>query len=268
MTQRRLALVTGASAGIGEEIARVYAAKGFDLALTARRKDRLEALGDDLGQRFGISSYSVVADLAEPGASDAIIAAIEETGRSVDVLVNNAGYGLPGTYLNTTWEEQAAFLTVLLTAPAELTHKLLPAMVGRGWGRVVNIASLAGMTPGSNGHTLYAAVKAAMIKFSESLNAELDGTGVHATAVCPGFTYSEFHDVNGTRNMVSETPKWLWQTAREVAEEAYDASEMNRSVVVTGRGSKGVATVVKLLPDPIARMMMRSQSARFRKTDA
>jgi len=264
---RRLCLVTGASAGIGEAFARVFAERGYDLALTARRSDRLETLAADLKARHGAHSVIIQADLEDRAAPEAIVAAITAQGRTVDALVNNAGYGLPGTYATTRWEDQAAFLQVLLTAPSELAHRVLPGMVERRFGRILNIASLAGLIPGSKGHTLYGPVKSYMVKFSQSLNAETEGTGVNVTAVCPGFTFSEFHDVTGTREEVSKMPKWLWKTARDVAEDGFAAAERNQAVAVTGGANKAIAVLAKLLPDPAAQALMASQSSRFRRLD-
>ncbi len=260
----RLALVTGASAGIGAAFARVYARAGFDLALSARREARLEALADELRQAHGVRAMTIAADLARPGAVDVILGELRSAGASVDVLVNNAGYGLPGTWRSTTWEAQAAALQVMLTAPLELSHKLLPEMVERRWGRILNIASLAGFAPGGRGHTTYAAIKSALIKFSQSLHAELEGGGVHCTAVCPGLTYSEFHDVNGTRERVKLAPARFWQTAEEVAEAGYNASEHNRAVVVTGAANKLLAGLAKITPDPLAMEITKGLQAKYR----
>jgi short-subunit dehydrogenase len=248
----RLALVTGASAGIGAAFARLYAQAGCDLVLTARREDRLEALAAELRAAHGVRAMTIAADLSKPGAVDVILGEIAAAGATVDVLVNNAGYGLPGTWRGTTWEAQAAALQLMLTAPLELSHKLLPGMVERRWGRILNIASLAGFAPGGPGHTTYAAIKSALIRFSQSLHAELEGTGVHCTAVCPGLTYSEFHDVNGTRARVSQAPARFWQSAEEVVEAGYDASEHNRAVVVTGATNKLIAVAARITPDALA----------------
>ena len=267
---RRLVLITGASAGIGEEFARQYAARGWDVALTARRAGRLDALAREIEDRHNIVAFTIAQDLAQPGAVDAIMDELASAGRVVNGLVNNAGYGLPGTFFNTHWSDQAAFLQVLLTAPLELTHKLLPGMAERGYGRIINVASLAGFTPGANGHTLYAPVKSAVIKFSESIQAEAEAAGhkINCTALCPGFTYSEFHDVNGTRSQTEEMPRWLWMDAGPVVEAGIEAVERGQSVVVPGGVNKGLATLTKLMPDPIARTLMRQQSRRFRKTEA
>ena len=265
---RRLVLITGASAGLGAEFARQYAARGWDLALTARRADRLERLAAELERAHGVDTLVIVQDLAAEGAVDAILKTIEEAGRCVDGLVNNAGYGLPGTFFNTDWADQAAFLQVLLTAPCELVHKVLPGMKARDYGRIVNIASLAGYTPGSAGHTLYAPVKSAMIKFSESVHAEAAETGanIHCTALCPGLTWTEFHDVNGTRARTDQTPDWLWMEAGPVIEAGLSAVRRGQPVCVPGGVNKGLASLAKLLPDPIGRAIMKAQARRFRNT--
>lgn len=263
---RRLALITGASAGIGLAFARLYAARGHDLALVARREGRLREIARDLADRYDIEVIVIPADLAEPTAPTRILDRMAELERDVDILINNAGYGLPGTFLNTTWEEQRDFMQVLLTAPCELTHKILPGMVERRYGRIINVASLVSFTPGSKGHTLYGPVKAAIMRFSESIHAETEGKGIHVTALCPGLTYSEFHDANGTREKLSAVPDFMWQTAEDVVEMGYEAVEANRAVVVTGGVNKLLAATSQILPGPIARQVMTQQSRRFRKT--
>lgn len=266
---KRLVLITGASAGIGAEFARQYAARGWDVALTARRTDRLQKLAEELEIEKGVTCLTISQDLSKPGAVDTILGEIKEAGRYVDGVVNNAGYGLPGTFFNTSWADQADFLQVLLTTPVELTHKVLPGMVERDFGRIINVASLAGYTPGSNGHTLYAPVKAAMIKFSESVNAEAKAAGhnIRACALCPGFTYTEFHDVNGTRERTKDMPEWLWMQAEPVVEAGIDAVERGHPVVVPGAVNKGLATFAKLVPEPLGRAIVKQQSSRFRNAD-
>ncbi|MBU2084771.1 MAG: SDR family oxidoreductase [Alphaproteobacteria bacterium] len=267
---RRLCLITGASAGIGAEFARQYAALGWDLALTARRTDRLDALAQELETAHGISAITIAQDLALPDAVDAILSTLETKGRHVDALVNNAGYGLPGTFFNTSWDEQAAFMRVLYTAPVELAHKVLPGMAERRYGRIINVASLAGYAAGSAGHTLYASVKAAMIKFSESLNAECVASGqtdIHCTALCPGFTWSEFHDVNGTREDTNKMPKWMWMEAAPVVKAGIDAVNRGEPVIVPGGANKALATLTRILPEPIGRAMVGAQSKRYRRTE-
>jgi short-subunit dehydrogenase len=263
---RRLALVTGASAGIGAALARSLAARGYDLALTARRQERLDALADELRLRFGAGSLVIPEDLADPAAPARLLAAVEAAGRDIDVLVNNAGYGLPGIFVETGWQEQADFLQVMLHAPTELTHRLLPGMTERRFGRILNVASLAGLLPGARGHTLYAATKAYLIRFSQSLHLETTGSGVQVSALCPGFTWSEFHDVNGTRETTRKsTPDWLWMGADEVAEAGLEALEANRPVCVPGAPNKAIALAAKLIPDEWILALMASQGSRFRQ---
>ena len=263
---RKLALVTGASAGIGAAFARIFASHGYDVALTARRTDRLEALAAEIRNRYGVETLTVSADLAEPEVPGQILDHLTTHGRSVDALVNNAGYGLTGAYSETLWSDQAAFIQVMMTAPSELAHRVLDGMRQRGFGRIVNVASLAGLLPGSSGHTLYGATKAYMIRFSQSLHVELAGDGIHVTALCPGLTWSEFHDVNGTREQFSaSTPPWLWMGADEVAATGYEAVEANRAICIPGAPNKTIAVIAKAIPDDWALALMASQSARLRK---
>jgi short-subunit dehydrogenase len=262
---RRLCLVTGASAGIGAALARVYAGHGFDLALTARRADRLQQLAEELRLRFGVEVLVLPADLSLPGTPAALAAALEAQGRAVDVLVNNAGYGLPGAYAHTGWSDQAALLQVLLTSVCDLTHRLLPGMTERGYGRVLNVASLAGLVPGMPGHTLYGPAKAFLVKFSQALHGETLGSGVHVTALCPGFTYSEFHDVNGTRAQMGRLPSWMWQGAETVAAAGYAAAEANRAVCVTGGPNQAIAALCKIVPDAWVLALAARHASRIRK---
>jgi short-subunit dehydrogenase len=264
----RLALVTGASAGIGEAFARLLAAKGCDLVVTARRQDRLRRLAHELGQG-GATVHVLPADLAEPDAPARLEAGLAALGRPVDILVNNAGYGLSGRYIETRWADQADFIRAMVTAPAELAHRLAPAMVGQGYGRIVNVASLAALAPGGPGATLYAAAKAFMVRFSESLHLELRGTGVHVTAHCPGFTYSEFHDVTGTRDLVRRTtPRFAWQDAGTVARTGWAAVEANRAVCVPGVVNKLLAAAARLTPEALALAVMARHGRRVRILDS
>jgi len=263
---RRLALVTGASAGIGAAFARILASHGYDVALTARRAERLEKLAEEISLRYGVEAIVVAADLKEPEAPGQILDFLTAHGRTVDVLINNAGYGLPGAYADTRWEDQHAVIQVMVSAPSELAHRVLPGMIHRQFGRIVNVASLAGLIPGAAGHTLYGAVKAFSVRFSQSLHLETAGQGVHVSALCPGLTYSEFHDVTGMRAQITQsTPPWLWLGADEVAAAGYEAVEANRPICVPGAPNKAIAAVIKLIPDDWALALMASQGARYRR---
>jgi uncharacterized protein len=175
---------------------------------------------------------------------------------------------VPGRFDQVDWAVHADFIRVLMTAPTELAWRLVRGMRERGYGRIVNVASLAGHVPGTAGHTLYAASKAYMIKFSQSLALEGLPVGVHACALCPGFTKSEFHDVTGTRPMMNKLPDFMWQTAEEVVQEGIDAVERGDAVHVTGRFNRTVKGLFKLMPDKLAMKVSAKQSRRYRAQDA
>ena len=262
------ALVTGASAGIGLEFCRQLAALGYHLVLVARRADRLHSLAGELREAHGTACLVLPADLAEAGASRDIARRLEQEEIEVEFLVNNAGYGVPGRFTAPDWSQHAAFLQVMVTAVCELTWRLLPAMVDRGRGYVVNVASLAGLAPQSAGHTLYGASKAFLIRFSESLAKEHADTGVHVSALCPGFTYSEFHDVTGTREQVSKLPGHMWQTAGEVVRFGIEAVRRDppKVVAIPGRTNRFVAALSRHLPWLAERMAQR-MSRNYRKLE-
>jgi short-subunit dehydrogenase len=265
--ERKLALVTGASAGIGAAFARTLAGRGYDVALTARRLDRLESLAEEIRGRHGVQALTIAADLSDPQAPAALLDALAGQGRQVDVLINNAGYGLPGTYGETPWAAQRDFIQVMTTAPCELAHRVLPGMRARRFGRIVNVASVAGLVPGTAGHTLYGASKAFMVRFSQSLHLETRGEGVHVSALCPGFTLTEFHDANGTRELASTTtPSWIWMSAEAVVEAGWRAVEANRPVCVPGAVYKAIIGIAHVIPDDVALAVAARQGGRFRKT--
>jgi uncharacterized protein len=266
-TTKRTALITGASAGIGAAIARVFAANGFDLVVTARRAERLEALAQELGKAHGTTVRIITADLADPAAPARIFDEVTRAGITVDALVNNAGYGLPGGLLHSRWEQHRDFLQVMVNAVAELCYRFAPGMVERQRGWIINVASVAGLVPGSAGHTLYGAVKSLVVKFSQSLALELRAKGVHVTALCPGFTYSEFHDVNGMRPTVSQLPKFMWMDAETVARLAYDASMRGDIIAVTGAWNKTMVTLARYTPDWLVNGVLKRFAKKFRRVD-
>ncbi|MEZ5892367.1 MAG: SDR family oxidoreductase [Parvularculaceae bacterium] len=265
--QGKWALITGASAGIGAAYARSYAAKGANLILVARREDRLNDLARELQGAHGVKTRVIAADLAEPSAPQAIFDTLEAENIPVDILVNNAGYGLPGYYTQNDWPAHRAFLELMVVSCCHMTRLFLPGMIARDYGRIIQVASLAGLVPGSAGHTLYGASKVFLISFAQSLAAECDGTNVKSSALCPGFTYSEFHDVNNTRGLVSQLPKYMFMKAEPVVEGSIEAVERGLAVYVPGAWNKFTAWLVRMLPRTVAEKMVRRQSARFRKKD-
>jgi short-subunit dehydrogenase len=261
---RPVALVTGASAGIGTAIARELAGRGYDLVLTARRQERLAALAQTLETETGCKTWIIVADLADPQAPALIMQQIKQQGLNIEALVNNAGYGVSGAYTSSDWETHQQFLQVMIGAVAELTYRCIPEMKQHGTGRIINIASLAGLVPASAGHTLYGAVKTWMIKFSEALSAELQHKGIVVTAVCPGFTWSEFHDVTGTREQMSKMADFMWMTAEDVARQAIDASMRGETLLINGRVNRLIAWMVRFLPRWLVNQILNTQAKKFR----
>lgn len=262
------ALVTGASAGIGAEFCRQLAAQGYQLVLVARRADRLQAIADELHRAFDTRSLIITADLSRKDASEAIVGRLAQENIDVEYLVNNAGYGLPGSFHIPDWQQHADFIQVMMTAVCELTWRLLPGMHQRGRGFIVNVASIAGLLSPTAGHTLYAASKAFLIKFSQSLALENLQTGVKVCALCPGFTYSEFHDVNGTREMISKLPGFLWLQASDVVAATLRtmSAEKVRTVLIPGGQYKTIEFIERHLPW-LAAMLARRTARHFRKTD-
>jgi len=261
---RRLALITGASSGIGAALAEVFAARGFDLVVTARRADRLRSLADRLVATHGARVEVLQADLSEPAAPGAICEELDRRGLTVDVLVNNAGYGVPGAFERTTWASQRDLLQVTNLSMTELTHRLLPGMLARGWGRILNVASLVGFLPAPAGHTLYPASKALVILFSQSLAEEVRGRGVQVTVLCPGFTLTEFHDVTGTRPQVSRLPAFMWSRAEDVAAAGFDAVMAGQVICVPGALNRVMRHVARMWPSGFAAFQRRF-SWSFRK---
>lgn len=261
---RRTILITGASAGIGAALARECAARGHDLILTARREGPLAALAEELAAAHGVAAAVVVADLAQPDAPARLVETIAARALRVDGLVNNAGFSRTTGFLTTEPADHAAMIRVMLTAPVELSRLILPGMVARGWGRVLNVASLAGQMPATGGDTLYGPIKSFLIKASQGLWLETQGTGVHVTALCPGYTYTEFHDVNGSRAQVSAAyPRWMWMDAERVAHIGWAAVEANRPRVTPGLANNVLAALGGLLPDALALKMVGGHARRL-----
>ncbi len=247
MTPSRTALVTGASAGIGAAFAQVLAADGLDLVLVARRREKLQSLAQELTARHGVRVEVLSADLSDPGAPRSIVDSVHELGLQVDVLVNNAGSSGNTAFAESEWAPLAAEIQVMVTAVTELAHLVVPGMKERGWGRVINLSSLAAFSPPGES-LLYTGIKSFVLDVSQSLDMELKPYGVHVTAVCPGFTHSEFHATMGTSEAAAKLPKVLWQEADAVAREGWAAAQAGKPVCVTGRVNKVLSHVMRAVP--------------------
>ncbi len=254
---RGYALITGASSGIGAEFARQYAAQGVPLILTARRVERLQALAVELAPKVDVQV--ITDDLEDPSAPKRIHAEIKRRGLSVRILVNNAGYGVPGRYLTRDWEIHARFVQLMVTSLSELTWRMLPDLIDSDCGQIINVASFAALVPGADGQTLYAPAKAWLVAMSQSLSLEYADRGVCVCALCPGFTWSEFHDVTGTRAQMSKLPKWAWLSVEEVVRAGIDGARRGRVLVIPGWRYRWLYRVVRHLPQSwLLRLMGRS----------
>ncbi len=251
---RETALVTGASGGIGLALARVFAEHGFDLIVVARRESELEALAERCRKEHGVSVRVLPMDLLGPGAPAKVVQQLEDEGLEVDVLVNNAGLIDIGYFADIELGRHERLLQLNVAVLASLTRRLLPPMIERGRGRILNVASLSAFQP-VPAMALYAASKAFVLSLSESLSEELKGTGVTVTALCPGITDTEMYERSKEQHAVARLlPAFLLSDVEDVAREAYEACTAGRVVVVPGLASQVVAGTSPLYP----RWLMRS----------
>jgi short-subunit dehydrogenase len=263
MSPRPFALVTGASSGIGEALAKALAARGHDLALVARRVDRLEALGAELSAAHGVETFAIAADLALPGADEKVLEAVEARGRHVDVLVNSAGFSIAQSFADVPWSRQRDFLMTLVVSACGLAHGVIPGMLSRGGGRIINIGSLAGFAPGVAGHSLYPGAKSLSIKFSQAIDAEYRSRGLKVTVVCPGFVKTGFAAANGTHAVMEEAPRRLFQTAEQVAASALRANDHGRVICIPGWYNQLAAMILHYLPQSLVRAGLMVGSAKY-----
>ncbi len=230
----------------------------------ARRLDRLEALGGELRAQYRVEVTPLAQDLAAWGAETAILDAIEKAGRSVDVLVNNAGFSIAQDFAGVAWERQRDFLMTLIVSATGLAHGVIPGMVERGRGSILNVASIAGFAPGVAGHSLYPAGKSYAIKFSEALDAELRTKGVRITAVCPGSTATEFTAANGTQSAGHGAPDFLLQTPEQVVRAAIAGNEAGKLLVIPGWHNRIAVFLMRRLPHRLVRALLMRASQGFR----
>jgi short-subunit dehydrogenase len=244
-----VALVTGASAGLGAEFARQLAAKGERLVLVARRRERLDELAAALG-----NARAVAMDLSEPGAAARLMADLEQHGDTVELLVNNAGFGLAGQFAELDGDRQREMIDLNCGALAELAHAVLPGMVARMAGGILNVASTAAFQPGP-GMAVYFATKAFVLSFSEAMHDEAEPHGVKISCLCPGPTRTEFRSVSGF------DPKGrlanLSAEAASVVAAGLRGLERNQAVVVPGLSNKMIAQAHRLLPRTVMRRAAR-----------
>ena len=249
------ALVTGASAGLGAGFARALAARGDDLVLTARRADRLEALAAELRAAHGVRVEIVAADLADPAAPAALLAAIADRGVTIDTLVNNAGFGIQGAFVDAAAGDQLGMIDLNCRALVALTHAVLPPMVARGRGGILNIASTAAFQPGP-WLAVYFASKAFVLSFSEGLHEEVRGAGVHVAALCPGPTRTDFAERAGMAD--SALFQRLAGDPAQVVRDGLAALDANQAVRVSGVANRMMAGSARFVPRGLVRRLAGS----------
>jgi short-subunit dehydrogenase len=259
---KRYALVTGASSGIGAAIARLAVERKCDVGLAARRADRLDALAADLHAN-GAQADVFAADLSESGAAEKLAERVRAAGRRVDVLVNNAGATVARGFAGAGLAEQQAFIELTIATPVALSRLVLPDMLAQKWGRIINVSSIAALSSGGKGNTLYPAGKAFLLKFSQSLNAEVKNRGINVTAVLPGFVATEFQQANGISLERGGAPRRFSQTADFVAREAWARNEKGHEIVVPGVPPKLAAALMRALPEPWMRAITRAAAEKY-----
>lgn len=247
-----VALVTGASSGIGEQVARVLAARGYGLALVARRRERLEQLAAELGRAHGVRAEALGCDLADATARARLADELAARGLHVSVLVNNAGSSTIGYFASADRERELQVARLNVEAVLDLTHRFLGPMVERGRGAIVNICALAAFQP-APGHATYAASKAFELSLSEALHEELRSTGVTVTVVCPGpVAGTELPMVAGVgADIVETTPRAMRRSAAQIAHIAIAAADRGRRVVVPGAANHLMARFGRYAPRPL-----------------
>lgn len=223
-------LITGASAGIGVEFARQVAERGYNVTLAARRVDRLIELAAEIERDHGVTAHAVQCDVTSAESRSALLAGIDERGEKIDILINNAGAGGDGFFWEAPFEKELGTVELNVVALTALTHMILPEMVERGSGAILNVASTAAMQPIPR-QAVYAATKSYVLSFSQALSKELSGTGVSMTVLCPGPTRTEFFGARQD-DLEKESPGFVWQNADDCAKAGLDGLFKRKRVVI------------------------------------
>ena len=245
-----VALVTGPTAGIGQAFARRLASDGYDVVLVARDVERLSALAREC-ESMGVRAEVIVADLSDRSELAAVESRLSEAERPVDLLVNNAGFGLNQRIVGGKVETEQAAIDVMVTAVMRLSHAAAPGMQNRGSGLIVNVASIAAFMPFGS----YSAAKSWVVAFTQGLHTELAGTGASAIVTCPGLVRTEFHE-RADMDM-SRTRDWMWLSAEQVVEQTLSDAAAGKAVSITGRHYRAVAMASRVTP-PRAVWRMRN----------
>ena len=255
------ALITGASSGIGLELARVCAAHRHDVVLVARTARTLADVAASLQRDHGVRAHAVAADLSNSAAVEGVVFRVAELGLAVDLLVNNAGYGVYGPFIETPLDVELQMIQVNVAALTHLSKRFLPGMIARRGGRILNVASTAAFLPGPL-MAVYYATKAYVLSFSEALANEVAASGVTVTAFCPGPTASNFQAAAGLEGSKLVFGKKL-PSAREVAQAGYDGMMAGKTIVIPGLSNKLTANAPRFMPrSMIAKIVRAAQDSR------
>ena len=228
------ALITGASAGLGSEFARQLAAAGHGLILVARRAQPMETLAEELREKYGIAVDIMTADMCDKSAPARLFAETQQRGLQVDYLINNAGSEGPDLINERDWAKHDAYLRLMMTSVAAMCHEFVPGMIERGFGRVLNVASVAGLLTVANDYS-YGPTKAYLVALSKALASTYKEHGIYVMALCPGFTHTDFHASERLTIMKSNMPKFAWYDADVVIREGLAALEKGKDVYTSGR---------------------------------
>ncbi|MGM0881330.1 MAG: SDR family NAD(P)-dependent oxidoreductase [Bacillota bacterium] len=256
---RKTVLITGVSGGIGKELADRFAKGGHNIVLVARSESKIVELAQEYRKKYGIQATVIAKDVAAPGVPEEIFTELKEKGITLDYLVNNAGFGLFGTFMETDMEQEVNMIDVNIKALTVMTKLFLPDMVKRGQGGVMNVASLVGFFPGPM-MSVYYATKAYVLSFTEALANEVSGTGVTVTALCPGLTSTGFVDRSGMG--ASKMLKGAIMEAGQVAEEGYRGFLRGKTLIMPGARNRFIAFMPRLLPRMMMTRIIRSSQDR------
>ena len=246
-------LITGASSGLGKDFATLFAEKGYDLVLTARRKKNLEEIRNNLINQFGIKASIISRDLSDLKSTEEIYNFCEENKIQINVLVNNAGYGLKDSFEKISLNDHIDFINVLSTSAIALTRLFLPGMIKRKFGRIINVSSVAAFAPFTNSGGMYIATKLMLLKFSEMIHNDYKNNNIFSCSVCPGFTHTEFH--NEMKEFKSSIPSFMWMESRTVVEQAYEASMSGKEIIINGWRYKILVFFMKITPKWLVKLL-------------
>ena len=251
----KYALVTGASSGIGLEVSKNLAAKGYNLVLTARRTDLLNDLANDIENQYGVDVDIISKDLSLYDSPKEIYQFCKSNNYDINLLVNNAGYGIKTAFHNTSVEDEENFIRVLGTSVIMLTKLFLPKMIENGDGKIMIVSSVASFAAPSAIQPLYGPIKTFMNRFSDSININYKHKGVTSTSVCPGFTVTGFHTASGVQEQMDRVPKFMVFSAERIAKEAVDATLAGKSLCVPTKTYKFLVFMLKNIPQSILRLI-------------